>query len=77
MDLDVHVRIFHKAIHANGEKNDVDIINLFCFTICNAIFVWGENFMKAHPICRFEALEVTFCKCSRKVQTNEQGYMAL
>jgi hypothetical protein len=30
MDPYVHVCIFHKAIQANGEKNDDDIINLFC-----------------------------------------------
>jgi hypothetical protein len=30
---DVHVRIFCKAIQADRENNDVDIINLFCFTL--------------------------------------------
>jgi hypothetical protein len=30
MDPYVHVCIFHKAIQANGEKNDADIINIFC-----------------------------------------------
>jgi hypothetical protein len=77
MDLHAHVRVFHKATQANGEKNDVNIVNFFCFTLCDAISKWGENFMKAHPICRFEEFEVAFCKCSRKVQTNEQVYMAL
>jgi hypothetical protein len=33
MDLDVHVQVSHKAIRANGEKNDTYIINLFCFTL--------------------------------------------
>jgi hypothetical protein len=33
--------------------------------------------MRAHPICIFKELEVTFCKHYRKLQTNEQVYMAL
>jgi hypothetical protein len=36
-DLDTHVHVFQKAIQMNGEKNDVDIINLFCFTLKDAI----------------------------------------
>ncbi len=67
MDPDVHVRIFCKATQANEEKNDVDIVDLFCFTFCDAISEWGENFMKAHPICRFEKLEATICKCYQKI----------
>jgi hypothetical protein len=63
MDLNAHVHVFCKAIQANGENNDVDIINLFCFTLHDAIFQWGENFMKAHLVCRFKKLEVVFCKC--------------
>jgi hypothetical protein len=63
MDPNVHVHVFCKAIQANGKKNDVDIINLFCFTLHDAIFKWGDNFMKAHLVCRFEKLEVVFCKC--------------
>jgi hypothetical protein len=31
IDLDVHVRVFNKAIHANGEKNDSNIVNLYYF----------------------------------------------
>ncbi len=68
---------FCKAIQANGEKNDVDIINMFCFTLCDAISELGENFMKAHLVCKFEELEVAFCKPNQKVQMDEQVYMAL
>ncbi len=56
---------------------DVDIINLFCFTLCNAIFKWGEKIMQVHPICKFEELEAAFCKCYQKVKIGEQVYMAL
>jgi hypothetical protein len=34
-----------EAIQVNGEKWDVDIMNLFCFTLKDAISDWGENFM--------------------------------
>jgi hypothetical protein len=43
--LDAHVWVFRKAIKVNGEKNDVDIINLFYFPPKDAILEWGENFM--------------------------------
>jgi hypothetical protein len=52
------------------EKNDADIVNLFCFTLRNAICEWGEKFMKTHHVCRFEKLEATFCKRYQKVQTD-------
>jgi hypothetical protein len=61
----------------DGENNDVDIVNLFCFTLLDAICEWGENFMGASLVYKFEKLEVTFYKCYWKVQTNEQMYMAL
>jgi len=53
------------------------LVNLFCFTLHNAISEWGENFIRAHPICKFEKLEAMFCKCYQKVQMDEQVYMAL
>jgi hypothetical protein len=62
MDPYVHVCVFHKAIKANGERNDVDIINLFCFTRHDVISEWGENFMEAHPICKFKKVEAAFYK---------------
>jgi hypothetical protein len=77
MDFDAHVQVFHKAIQVNGEKNDANIINLFCLTLHNAISKWGFFFMKAHLVFIFEKLEVAFCKCYQKIQTNEQTYMAL
>jgi len=33
--------------------------------------------MKVHLVCRFEELKVTFCKCYRKVQIDEQVYVGL
>ncbi len=60
--LDAHIRVFKKAIKANGETMEVDIINMFGFTLRNNIFEWGENFVQNHPNCTFEKLEQTFYK---------------
>ncbi len=76
-NLNVHVHIFLQGHSSQGEKNDVDIINIFCFTLCDAISKWGEIFVRAHLVCKFEKLETGFCKCYRKVQIDEQVYMPL
>ncbi len=43
---DAHIRVFKKAIKANGETMEVDIINLFRFTLRDSIFEWGENYVQ-------------------------------
>jgi hypothetical protein len=58
----VHVWVFQKIIQVNGEKQDTDIMNLFCFTLRDAISEWGEDFMQSHPSYIFLELEATFCK---------------
>jgi hypothetical protein len=40
-----NVCIFCKAIQANGKNNDVDTVNFFCFTFCDAISNWRENLL--------------------------------
>jgi hypothetical protein len=77
MGMDFNVLVFHKAIQANGKKNDVDIVNMFCFTFHDATCEWGEKIMKAHLVYRFDELEVMFYKCYQKIQMHEQVYMAL
>ncbi len=42
-DRDAHIRVFKKAIKANGETMEADIINLFGFTLKDGIFECGEN----------------------------------
>jgi hypothetical protein len=42
---DAHGQVFQKAIQANGEKWDVDIMNLFCFTLRDVISEWGKKIM--------------------------------
>jgi hypothetical protein len=37
-DPNVHVRVFKTTIRANGEIEDVDIDNLFCFTLRDIVF---------------------------------------
>jgi hypothetical protein len=63
IDHDVHVIVFQKVIHTNGKKNDADIINLFCFKLHNAICEWGEKFLRARLMYRFDELEVMLYKC--------------
>jgi len=62
MDPNTHIRMFHKAIHTNGEKINVDVVNLFYFTFHDAISEWGEKFLQTHPICKFEKLQIKFCR---------------
>jgi hypothetical protein len=62
IDLNVHIRIFKKAIKANGKTMEVDIIILFGFTFRDNILNWGENYILDHPNCIFEELEQAFCK---------------
>ncbi len=58
-----HIWVFQKVIQANGEGNDLNISNLFCFTLRDVILEWGENFIQSHPGCTFVKLEATFYKC--------------
>jgi hypothetical protein len=62
INLDAHIRVFKKAIKANGEIMEVDIINLFGFILRDNISEWGENYVQDHPNCTFKELEQTFHK---------------
>jgi len=62
INLDAHIRVFKKAIKANGEIMEVDIINLFGFILRGNISEWGENYVQDHPNCTFKELEQTFHK---------------
>jgi len=57
IDLDVHIKVFKKAIKANGDTVETNIINLFGFTFKDSIFEWGENYVQDRPNCTFEKLE--------------------
>jgi hypothetical protein len=74
-NLDVHIKVFKKAIKANGETMEVNIINLLGFTLQNNIIEWGENFIQNHPNYTFKELEQAFCKGFRIVKNNEEVYM--
>ena len=76
-DPDAHIRVFKKAIRANRETEDDEMINLFCYTLRDAVSEWGENFLNSYPGCNFEMITKALCKRYRKVQTDEQVYMAL
>jgi hypothetical protein len=69
--------MFWKAIQATSEKWDIDIMNLFCFTLKDVISEWGKNFMQFHLGCTILELEVAFYKWYHIVQNDEQVYMVL
>jgi hypothetical protein len=48
IDPNAHVLVFRKAIQANGEEQDANIMNLFCFTLKDAILEWGKKIMQSH-----------------------------
>jgi hypothetical protein len=77
IDSNAHIKVFKKAIKANGEIVEVDIINLFGFTFGDNIFEWGENYVQDHPNCTFEELEQTSCEQFKIVKHNEEVYIQL
>ncbi len=46
---DVHVRVFKATVKANGETEDVEIVNLFSFTLRDIMFDWRNNYMGDYP----------------------------
>jgi hypothetical protein len=76
-NLNAHIKVFKKAIKANGETMEVDLINLVGFTLQNNILEWGENFVQDHSNCTFEKLEQTFYKHFQIVKNDEEVYMQL
>jgi hypothetical protein len=63
------------VIRANGKTMEVDIINLFGFTLRDNILEWGENFVQDHPNYTFDELEQAFYKCFRTMKNDEEVYM--
>ncbi len=68
--------MFWKAIQANGEERDADIVNLFCFTLRDAILEWSKKIMQSHSGYIFLELGAAFCKQYHTIQNNEHVYMA-
>jgi hypothetical protein len=71
---DTHIRVFKKAIKANGEIVEINIINMFGFTLQDNISKWGENFIQ-DPIYTFDELEQTFFKHFQTMKDDEEIYM--
>jgi hypothetical protein len=72
-----HNRIFKKVIKTNKETMEVNIINLFTFTLKDNILKWGKIFVQDHPNCTFKELEQAFCKCFWIVKNDEIFYKQL
>jgi hypothetical protein len=56
---------------------ELNIVNLFGFTLQNNILEWGKIFVQDHPNCIFEELEQTFCKHFQIVKNDEEVHMQL
>jgi hypothetical protein len=56
---------------------EVNINNLFSFTLRNNILEWGENFVQNHPNCTFEGLEQAFYKHFQIMKDDKKIYMQL
>jgi hypothetical protein len=56
-DIDpyAHIKLFKKAIRTNSEIVEVDIINLFGFTLRDNISKGGENFVEDHLITHLKS----------------------
>ncbi len=72
-----HIRIFKKAIKANGEIVEANIINLFGFTLKDSISKWGENYVQDQTNYTFENLEQTVCEQFKTMKNDEEVYMQL
>jgi hypothetical protein len=53
---DVRVRVFKTTITTNSEINDVEIVNMFSFTIKDIMFDWCNNYMGDYPGYTFAEL---------------------
>jgi hypothetical protein len=66
--LYVDIQVFKKVIIANGNQNNGDIINLFCFVFHNNISERGEIFMESHLNYAFDELYVVFSIVIQKLK---------
>jgi hypothetical protein len=62
-----HVRVFKVAIKENSEIVDVEIVNLFNFTLKDTMSNWCNNYMGDYPNCIFVVLQLAFCKRYKNV----------
>jgi hypothetical protein len=51
-----HVRVFKTTIKANGEKEDVKLVNMFSFTLKDTMSNWCNNYMGDYLECIFVEL---------------------
>jgi hypothetical protein len=70
-----HVRVFKIAIRANSEIDDVEIVNIFSFTLKDIVSNWCNNCMGDYPYCTFAKLQLAFCKRYKKVQNGEHVFL--
>lgn len=77
MDPDAHVITFKRALQANGETKDTEIINLFGPTLKKGPQKWYDEFLRSNPYSTWAELHLTFCQQNRKEQIDEQISVAI
>jgi hypothetical protein len=53
LNPNVHVKVFKTIIKANGETEDVKIVNMFSFTLKYTMYNWCNNYMGDYLECIF------------------------
>ncbi len=77
-NLKVHVRVFWKVVQANGEKHNLNIVNILCFTLWDNNLEYDKNFMQLDPRCvPSTSLKLLFENITKKVQNGEYICMVL
>ncbi len=77
IDFDVYIRVFKKVIRTNVETMEVNIINLFGYTLWYNILKWGENFIQDNLNYTFDELEQAFGKHFWTMKNDEKINMQL
>jgi hypothetical protein len=52
-NLDAHLKVVEVAIRANSEIDDVEIVNMFNFTLGDSVSNWCNNCLGDYPYCTF------------------------
>jgi hypothetical protein len=62
----VHIKVFKKIIKINGKTMEVDIINMFGFTLKDNILEWVRTLYKIIPIAHLKSWSKHFANISKQ-----------
>ena len=61
-DPDAHIIAFKRAIQANGETEEGEVINLFGTTLKKRPQKWHDKFLRTAPLSSWPELKAAFCR---------------